>query len=192
MYDVFFFFTQLVLCHIFFFFLYTWQTHVLLFFFLTAVMIKQDTYMNIRMRLVINPYMPIWRYSLQLSSILCFLFVFCYNPHSQWLFSCFGFFKSIFSKLTPFLWTPTTPSPSPSPSIFYNHKLHSVVHTRLVCRTGTERSDVKSSASLLRALQDPLPWAHDATIEERNVLVKLFSCLFHWFLLKFVFPLWFF
>lgn len=90
--------------------------------FWNAVMIKQDTYMNIRMRLAVNQYMQIRSYSLQLSLILCVFFVFFYNPHSQWLLICFVFWNIFFFKLTRSLWTPT---PSSLPQ-FYTHKFHSV------------------------------------------------------------------
>lgn len=182
---VWFVFTQLVLHRIFF---VLFSTHEeLMSCFLNAVIIKKHTYMNVRMRRAINQHTEIWKHSLQLSSILC-CFFFYYNPHSHFLIVCFERF---------FFFLRSLDFCKPQ---HYRHKHYDFILTNFtvlfkrdlcVCATGTERSDVESSAYLRRALQDPLPWAPDAAVEERNVLVKLCSRLFHWFLLKFVFPLWF-
>lgn len=135
--------------------------------------------------------MQVWHYSMQLSFIL---FLFFYSPHSQRLFIVFLyiFFSSSLDPCGTPLASKQTPPPPPS---FFTLTLHIDVYNtslvwRCVCLSDSGRRLGRWIVHIIVKCTSGSAASntHVAAIEERNVLVKLFSCLFHWVLLKFVFP----
>lgn len=105
---------------VFFISFYRWGTvtsNALMSFFLNADLWLSKSHIWISgLRLAVNQYMQVWHYSMQLSFIL---FLFFYNPHSQWLFIVF--FIYIFFELTWSLWNTPPQTNTTTTTIFYSH-----------------------------------------------------------------------
>lgn len=165
-------------------------SNALMSFFKSRFMIKQVTYMNIRTKISSKSVHA----GLALFNAVIFYIVFIFLQSTFTMaFYCFFIYIFFQAHLIP-VEHPLKQTPPPPPP-FFTLTLHSDVYNtslvwRRVCLSDSGRRLGRWIVHIIVKCTSGFAASntHVAAVEERNVLVKLFSCLFHWVLLKFVFP----